>query len=164
MNILNDLWGSGTNLNALQMVCRGVVIFIVALILIRLSGRRSFGVGSPLDNIIVILLGAILSRAVVGASPFISVVATSTVIVLLHRIFSWIKAKSKNFTKVVEGDKIPPFKNGQFMHANMKRALVNKEDVMQELRKAALTEDLNIVELIYIERSGEISIVKKNIS
>lgn len=162
MEVLKDLWGNGQLLNAFQMGCRGLVVFILALILFRISGRRSFGMGSPLDNIIVILLGAILARSVVGASPFVPVALTCTIIVLLHRFFSWYKAKSKRFSILVEGQKILVFKEGHFIHDNMDRALLNKEDIMQELRKSALTDDLSKIREIYLERSGEISIVKSD--
>lgn len=164
MEIFTEFWGCGTSLTVLQMTTRGIVIFLLALILMRISGRRSFGMGSPIDNIIVILLGAILSRAVVGASPSIAVMATCTAIVLLHRFFSWCKMKSNYFNRLVEGNKIIIFENGQFIQHNMDRALLRKEDVMQELRKTALTDDLDYVENIFIERSGEISIVKKSSS
>ncbi len=161
MNLLHEFWGSGTSLNVLQMVCRGIAVFVLALVLIRISGRRSFGLGSPLDNIIVILLGAVLSRAVVGASPFIPVAATSTVIVLLHRILSWYKSKNSPLSRLLEGDKIILFEKGNFIPSNMRRALLNKEDILQEVRKTALTDDLSTVKIIFIERSGEISVVKK---
>jgi len=52
MNLLIQIFGEGKDLNALQMSSRGIVIFFIALILIRISGRRSFGVRTPLDNII----------------------------------------------------------------------------------------------------------------
>lgn len=163
MNILQELWGSGTSLNALQMTCRGITVFILALVLIRLSGRRSFGIGSPLDNIIVILLGAVLSRAVVGASPFISVTITCTAIVLLHRLFCWYKVKSSRFSHLVEGKKILLFEDGDFIRKGMDKALLHREDILQEVRKTALTDDLSNIKVIYMERNGEISIVKKDI-
>jgi uncharacterized membrane protein YcaP (DUF421 family) len=160
MTILEDLWGSGESLNVLQMSCRGVATFLIALLLIRISGRRSFGIRSPLDNIIVILLGAILARAVVGASPFVPVTVCCTIIVLLHRIFSWYKAANRKFSVLAEGKKILVFKDGNFIQANMSQALLTQEDVMQEVRKMAMTDDLSQIHEIYIERTGEISIVK----
>lgn len=117
------------------MTVRGIIIFFVVLILMRILGRLSFGMESPIDNIIFILLGAILSRAIVEASPSISVLATCTAIVLLHRFFSWCKMKSNYFNRLVEGNKIVIFENDQFIQYNMERALLHKEDVMQELRK-----------------------------
>ena len=108
------------------------------------------------------MLGAVLSRAVVGASPFIPVVTTCTLIVLLHRFVSWLKVRSSRFSKFVEGEKIILFKDDQFILSNMNRVQLNKEDVMQEVRKAALTDDLSKVKEIFIERSGHIGIVKND--
>ncbi|NNU33298.1 hypothetical protein HK413_02345 [Mucilaginibacter sp. S1162] len=47
MEILLKIFGEGKDLSALQMSCRGIVVFIIALALIRLSGRRSFGIRTP---------------------------------------------------------------------------------------------------------------------
>lgn len=161
MELFIKIFGEGKDLNTLQMCSRGVAIFFIALVLIRISGRRSFGVRTALDNIIVILLGAILSRAVVGASDFLPVVITCFVIVLLHRCFGWLIATSKRFGRIVEGDKILLFQNGKFIDANLKKGLVCKEDIMQGIRKSALTENLDEIDKVYIERNGEISALKK---
>ncbi len=162
MELLTQIFGEGKDLNALQMSCRGVVVFFIALVLIRISGRRSFGIRTALDNIISISLGAILSRAVVGASDFVPVIVTCFVIVLMHRLFGWFIANSKRFGRLMEGDKILLYDNGKFIDANLKKALVCKEDIMQGVRKSALTEDLNLVDKVYIERNGEISAIKKH--
>lgn len=143
------------------MSSRGVVMFLVALLLIRISGRRSFGVRTPLDNIIVISLGAIMSRGVVGASPYIPVIVCCLVIVLLHRLFGWLIATSKAFGRVVEGNKIVLFEKGKFNEDHMKSALVCEEDIMQGVRKSALTEDMDRIEKVYMERNGDISSIKK---
>lgn len=161
MELLIKIFGEGKDLNALQMCSRGIVIFFVALILIRISGRRSFGVRTPLDNIISISLGAIMSRAVVGASPFGAVLVCCLAIVLLHRLFGWMIAHSKAFGRFMEGDRIILFEKGHFLDDNLKRALLCREDVMQGVRKSALTEDMSQIDKIYIERNGEISSIKK---
>jgi len=161
MDILIKIFGEGKNLDAVQMSCRGIVVFLIALALIRISGRRSFGIRTPLDNIILILLGATLSRGIVGASPFLAVVATCFIIVFLHRCFGWLISRSNRFGKIMEGDKILLYSNGKFIDAHMKRALLCKEDLMQGIRKSALTDNMDEIDKVYIERNGEISALKK---
>jgi len=161
MSFLIQLFGEGKDLTALQMSCRGVIVFIIALLLIRISGRRSFGIRTPLDNIIIILLGAILSRAVVGASAFVPVIITCFVIVAFHRFVGWLIANSKFVALFVESDKIILFENGKYLPGNLKRVQLTEEDVMQGVRKSALTEDLKTIKYIYIERNGEISAIRK---
>jgi len=159
--LITQIFGEGKDLSALQMSSRGIVIFILALALIRISGRRSFGVHTPLDNIIAILLGAILSRAVVGASPFIPVIICCLIIVLLHRVFGWLIVSNQTLERFIEGDKISLFEHGSFNQKHLKRGLVCEEDVMQGVRKSALTEDMEQIDKVYLERNGDISAIKK---
>ncbi len=161
MELLKEIFGEGKDLSVLQMSCRGIVVFIIALALIRLSGRRSFGIRTPLDNIITISLGAILSRAIVGASPFLPIIVCCFVIVTLHRAFSWLVVNNKAFGRFIEGDKILLYKDGRFISENMKKGLLCEEDTMQGIRKSALTEDMSIIDKVYMERNGEISSIKK---
>lgn len=161
MDLIIQIFGEGKDLTVLQMSCRGIVVFFIALLLIRVSGRRSFGVRTALDNIISISLGAILSRAVVGASAFVPVVVTCFVIVLMHRLFGWLVANSTRFERLMEGDKILLYSEGKFINAKLKRTQLSKEDIMQGVRKSALTEDLDQIDKVYIERNGEITAIKK---
>ncbi len=161
MNTLIEIFGEGKNLSALQMTSRGIVVFVIAFVLIRISGRRSFGIRTPLDNIIAITLGATLSRAIVGASSFVPVIITCFAIVLLHRGFGWLISHSERFGRFVEGNKILLFSEGKFNDRNMKKALLCKEDVMQGVRKSALTDDMDKIDRCYIERNGEVSALKK---
>jgi len=43
----------------------------------------------------------------------------------------------------------------------MESGLVCREDIMQGVRKSALTEDMNEIEKVYMERNGEISAIRK---
>ncbi|MBV9962879.1 MAG: hypothetical protein JO072_11595, partial [Parafilimonas sp.] len=70
MNTIQYWFGEGEHLNVLQMSVRTFFTFILLMLLIRLAGMRTFAKRSAFDNIIVILLGAVLARGVVGASPY----------------------------------------------------------------------------------------------
>jgi uncharacterized membrane protein YcaP (DUF421 family) len=161
MDVITELFGEGKDLTALQMSLRTVVIFAITLILIRISGRRSFGIKTPLDNIIVITLGAILSRAIVGVSPFIPVVVASLVMVCIHRMIGWIGVRKPGFKRMIEGKKILVFEKGNFIEEHLKRGLVCEEDVRLGIRKSALTDNLDKIEKAYIETNGEITVIKK---
>ena len=155
MDILIKIFGEGKDLTAWQMSSRGIVVFMIALLLIRISGRRSFGIRAPLDNIIIILLGAILSRAVVGASEFLPVIVSCFVIVVMHRGVGWLIVNSKVIGRLIESDKIILYEKGKYVKQHLKRVQLTEEDVMQGVRKSALTEDLNEIKHIYIERNGK---------
>jgi uncharacterized membrane protein YcaP (DUF421 family) len=161
MELIITIFREGKDLNTLQMSSRGIVVFFIALVLIRISGRRSFGVRTPLDNIITISLGAVLSRAIAGASAFVPVIITCFVIVLMHRIFGWLIVHHRRFGRFMEGDKIPLYRDGAFIKNNLDKALVCEEDIMQGIRKSALTDDMREIEKVYMERNGEISPIKK---
>lgn len=161
MEILTQLFGEGENQTTLQMSARAVVIFIITLILLRIAGRRSFGMKSPFDNIIVILLGAILSRAVVGASEFVPTIASATVIAVLHRLGAWMGALNLRFGALIKGQKIVLFEKGELKHDNMRRALVSESDLYASLRNDMHLESFERIESAYMENNGQISFVRK---
>src|SRR5438045_2073419 len=129
MQILHSIFGSGKDLTILQMMARSVVVFIIALVLLRISGRRSFSLHSPLDNIISIVLGAVLSRAIVGASPFIPVIGSSTALVIIHRLFAYGMVHHPAFTRLVSGKNILLFTEGDFVHENLDKALISRDEI-----------------------------------
>jgi uncharacterized membrane protein YcaP (DUF421 family) len=161
MEVIERIFGVGKDLTEFQMVSRTIVVFVIAFLLIRISGRRSFGLHTPLDNIITIMLGAVLSRAIVGASPFLPVIASSAVLVVAHRFFAHLLIHNERMANLAAGKKHILFEKGSFINQNMDKALVGQEDIMEEVRRKALTEDLEKVERIYMERNGEINSVKK---
>ena len=162
MEVIYRIFGTGKDLDILQMCVRAIVIFLIALVLIRISGRRSFGLRTPFDNIIAVLLGSILSRPIVGASPFIPTIVACFVIVLIHRWFGWLTVRYKKFAQLIEGNKILVFSKGGFIKKNLRKALASEEDIMEGVRKSALTDDMKKIERVYMERNGEVSALKKD--
>src|SRR5690349_10435077 len=112
MDMINYLFGEGEDLSVLQMSMRSFITFILLFLLIRLAGKRTFAKQTAFDSIVTIMLGAIIARGVVGASPYMSTVAACIVIVVIHRIIAWLAVKNKKFEYFIKGSYIKLYHNG----------------------------------------------------
>ncbi|HEV8286307.1 MAG TPA: YetF domain-containing protein [Chitinophagaceae bacterium] len=160
MNI-TELFGSGESLTALQMGVRSFVMFFITLALIRIAGMRIFGKKTAFDNILVIMLGAILARGVVGASPFFSTVAAATVMVIVHKILAILAMKHVWVGKIVKGIHRSLYKNGEINWKNMRIASISKDDLMEGVRLEINSDSLNDVKEAVIEKNGQVSVIKE---
>lgn len=62
MKFMNEWWGINENISPVEIAVRSALMFLIALLLMRMAGMRPFGKGEPFDNIITFLIGGILSR------------------------------------------------------------------------------------------------------
>lgn len=161
MELVHQIFGEGKDLTALQMTCRAVVIFMATLALIRIAGMRSFGMKSAFDNIIVIMLGALMSRPVVGASAFMPTLAAGFTIAVVHRLLAWIGFHNKTINHVIRGSFFSLFKDGKFNKESLKKCNLTVDEIMGHVRTDMHDDKLEHVREINMERSGQLSILKK---
>jgi uncharacterized membrane protein YcaP (DUF421 family) len=161
MEMLVLVFGSGRNLNWEQMGARAFVIFFIALILIRISGRRSFGQRSPFDYSIALLLGAVLSRVVVAASAFGPTVFACLVLVLLHRLIAWLGTRYPWIERLVEGHERELYRDARMNRRQLRKALITERDLLEAVRQQTGGEGLEGVKALILERSGEISVIRR---
>ena len=158
---MNGWWGINENISPLEIAARSAVMFVIALLLMRMAGMRPFGKGEPFDNIITFLIGGILSRGVVGATPFFSTVFSMAVILIIHNILAGLSVYSKWVGAKVKGEKIVLFREGVFIKKNMNSTNITEHDILEDLRLELQSDSLDAIKEVYMERSGKISFVKK---
>lgn len=160
--LIHNLVGEGQHLTPLQMSVRAFFMFFIILVLIKLGGIRIFGKQTAFDAIVRITLGAVLARGIVGASPYFSTVVACTVIILLHRLFGRLAIKNHFIGKIVKGESVLLYKNGEFYWKNMRKTSISKNDILESLRLELNCETLQNVEAVYIERTGQITFITKD--
>lgn len=160
--ILTDIFGEGQELEPLQMCTRATVVFILALVLVRLAGRRAFGMGMTFDNVLTILLGAVMSRAITGASPFLATIAAAATIIALYRLCAWISVRSDAFGKIVKGEPRLLYKDGTLDENELRRSLLSKKDLLEGIHTNGNVDDIDETRKVYLERDGKISVVRKD--
>ena len=144
-----------------QISARTGVVFFIALLLLRISGRRIFASNSALDMIVKFMLGATLSRAIAADTPFFTILAAATTLVLLHRALAYATYFFPAFGRLVKGEASILAEGVQLNKKEMRRASVSAEAVQAGVRTAANVDDLSQVAVVRLEHDGSMSVVKK---
>lgn len=145
-----------------QISARTVVVFLVALVLLRVSGRRTFASNSALEMIVKFMLGATLSRAIAADSPFFTILAAATTLVLVHRALAYVTYFFPAVGRLVKGEASILAEGATIHHRELRRASISEEALQSGLRVGANLDDLAQIETVRLEHDGTISVVKKS--
>jgi uncharacterized membrane protein YcaP (DUF421 family) len=77
------------NLTFVQISLRGIIVFLVTLVAVRLGHERSLSRKTPFDTVLLVILAALLSRAINGSAAFFATLGGGVVLVALHRLFAF---------------------------------------------------------------------------
>lgn len=157
--MVDTIFGNGEHLTMLQMGARSAVTFIISLILIRLGGVRVIARRSTFDTIIIITMGSVLARGIVGASPYFPTVIAAAVMVLISRILAWAASKSTVIAAWVCGRPLLLYDNGQVLWENMKVASLSMDDLKESLLLETNSEKLDNIRQAFLETNGRISFI-----
>lgn len=149
-------------LDAWRMMLRAVLVYPVAVGMVRLSEKRFIGKFSAFDVILGIMIGSILSRAVTGNSPFLPTLLAGLVLVALHYGFAALAFHSEWFGDIVKGSPRTLVQDGHIQWDAMRRSHISEKDLLSGLRENGRTEDVRQVRLARLERSGNISVILKD--
>jgi uncharacterized membrane protein YcaP (DUF421 family) len=158
---MEDLLGLNATpftLTTWQMLFRGTLVFLITVAFVRLSGMRTFGAKTAFDAVISIMLGAILSRAIVAASPFFPTLLTGLLLATFHRLLAYFSIYNEKLGDIVKGEQRLLVKNGEIIWPNLERSNLSEQDLIGGIRKNGVA-SLSEVKEAYIERSGEISVL-----
>ena len=149
------------DLTFIQISLRGIIVFLVTLVAMRLGHKRSLSRKTPFDAVLLVILAAVLSRAINGSAAFFATLGGGVVLVVLHRIFAYLAFYSHGFGILVKGTPDTIVRDGEYDFPVMRRNHVSTHDLEEDMRLSAHTDDLSKIRVARIERSGDISFVQK---
>jgi uncharacterized membrane protein YcaP (DUF421 family) len=162
MDWLKELLGThAEELEPHQMAARAVVMFAVSLVLIRISSLRLLGKQTAFDHLTVLMLGAMLGRAIVVAQSMTGSILAASVIILLHRVSAWVTFKSRFAGSLIKGRALQLIKDQEYVDQNLSKAHITKNDIEEALRTELNSTDISKIKEAWLERSGKISIIEK---
>ncbi len=149
------------DLSALQLSARGVVILLAALILVRIGAKRAMARKTPLDMVMIVIVGSLLSRSINGSGPLFGTIAAAFVIVVLHRLLEFFAFAYHPLGMAMKGDTTVVVEDGRYVEKTLRSHHITTHDVEEDLRLDGKTEDIRKVRIARVERSGDISFLYK---
>ena len=149
-------------LTALQLSARGVLVLFSALILVRIGAKRALARKTPLDMIMIVIVGSLLSRSINGSGPLFGTIAASFVLVVLHRGLEFLAYSFHPLGVAMKGAPGLIVQDGRYVEKTLRQNHITKNDVEEDLRLDGKTEDISDVRIARVERSGDISFLYKD--
>ncbi len=157
---LLDVFGVTKQVEWWQELPRAVVIFVYGLLLLRLSGRRTFARWSALDIIISVVTGSALGRAMTGGAPLGGTMLAVLLLTALHWILSRAAAHSDRFARIVEGRPVVIGEAGALLKPQMLQYNISHTDCYEALRNRGIQEVAQ-TRRITLEPSGNITVLTR---
>jgi Predicted membrane protein len=163
-NCFNAVLGIGLepkNLTFLQISLRGVIVLLATLVMVRIGHKRSLARKTAFDAVLLVILASVLSRAINGSAAFYATLGGGFVIVLFHRLLAWAAYYSHGIGLLLKGAPEIIVENGMMKREVMRSNHVSQHDLEEDLRLDAHSDKLEEIRVARIERSGDISFIKK---
>ncbi|HZR20286.1 MAG TPA: YetF domain-containing protein [Verrucomicrobiae bacterium] len=149
------------DLSLVHISLRGIIVFIVTLVMVRVADRRFLAKLSAFDVLLGFLLASMMARAVNGSAAFWPTMAGGFVLVFLHRLFGLIAFHWDGFGRLVKGDASVVVERGKLNHRTLKSFHISEKDLFEEMRLNGNVDQLEQVKKATLERNGKISIVSE---
>jgi len=168
MNAFYDFFGpilglgvEPKDLTFVQISLRGVVVFLATLLMIRLGHKRSLARKTAFDAVLIVILASVLSRAINGSAAFFATIGGGFIIVFVHRLLAFVAYHSHWFGCLIKGRPEVIVENGELILQAMRLNHISKHDLEEDMRLGAELDDVSSVRVARVERSGDISFIKR---
>ena len=142
----------------LEVMFRSMVMYIVALAILKLAGRRGIKQLSVFELVIILTLGSAAGDPLfyddVGLVPAITVFI---MILVLYRLTTSIISRSKAAETWLEGKPVYLIQNGEFSIHEFKKETLAIDEFFSELRSKNVSH-LGQIDIALLETNGEISL------
>lgn len=143
-----------------EFVLRAVIVYVVILVLVRMSGKRTVGQFTPFDMILLVLLGTAVQNSLIGEDvSLLGGLILAATLIGLNYLVGFITSRSKRADRLIEGAPVVLARDGKLFERVLKKELVSAADFDEAMRQSGCGE-LEKVKLALLETNGQITIIK----
>lgn len=144
----------------METVLRAVVVYLLLLIVFRLSGKRSLAQITSFDFVLLLIIGEAVQQGLLGED--FSLTSAMLIVITLVGMdigISLLKQRSPRIDRIVDSVPLVLVEEGNLYHERMHMARVDLEDILAAARETQGLERLDQIKYAILERSGGISVI-----
>ncbi len=146
----------------MDSILRAVAIYIVLMIIFRISGRRSISQITNFDFVLLLIISEATQNAMLGndysmTNGFLVILT----LVGLDILLSVWKERSPTIEKLLDGVPMVIVEDGQPLRERMNKARIGDDDVLIAARQLQGLERMEQIKYAVLERNGGISIIPR---
>lgn len=146
-------------IDALMIVPRSLFSLIALFLITKLIGRKQVSELSLFDYVIGISIGNFAAEMTINMdAPYIHGIIAVLVFGISAYLVSLLTMKSIHIRRWIIGTPIVIIKNGKILEKNMKKVMIDVNDLLEQCRTAGYF-DVNEIEFGIIEANGKLSIL-----
>lgn len=146
----------------MESIIRAAVVYVVVLILFRISGKRSLAEVTSFDLVLLLIISEATQQAMIdndnSMTNSLLIVAT---LIGMNILFSVIATRWKPFQKLVEDVPLVILEDGRPLQQRMRKERVEEDEILEAARASQGLERLDQIKYAILERTGRITIVPK---
>lgn len=141
----------------LEISLRTILMFVMVLVILRLSGKKGVRQLSLFEVAIIIALGSAAGDPMFQRDiPIIPSLLVFAVIIIIYRTITYFASKSEKFEDVIEGEPLYVIEDGQFVLGVKNDHTFAKDEFFAEMRQESI-EHVGQVKTAILETTGNIS-------
>ena len=146
----------------MDLVIRAVVLYVFVIVLMRVVGRRELSSLTPVDLVLLIVLGDAMQQGLTQDDySMTGTVTVLTSIAVLQVATSYLGYRSKRLRKLLEGEPIVLIEDGRLIERNLKRERLCPDEVAEQMRIEGIGSFAEVRWGI-LESNGKFSFVKND--
>ena len=140
---------------------RGVLVYAVMLVVIRVLGKRTVGNFTAFDLLVALMLGEVVDEIIYGDVTLAQGMVSILVVAAAKYVTAWLTYWSHGLNKILEGQPRELVRHGELQRKAMRAELMNEQDVMAALRIQGVA-DVREVKSAVLEVDGEVSVIRED--
>jgi uncharacterized membrane protein YcaP (DUF421 family) len=144
----------------MDAIVKATIVYLVLLILFRISGKRSMAEVSPFDLVLLLIISEATQQALIdGDDSMTNAYLLVTTLVGLNILLSEIKIRFKRADRTLESMPLLIVENGKPIDQHLRKERIDVEDVLEAAREMHGIGKLEEIRYAVLERNGKISII-----